>query len=211
MNPWLDISVPVYSGMVNWPSDPPVKISRHKDMNLGAGNNLSVLSMSAHTGTHMDAPLHFIKDGEGIDTVPLDAVMGPCRVIEIKAQDAVWPDDLRPYRIRKGERILLKTRNSTRSWKTEQFDTQFVYIPKETSQYLVDRGVRTLGVDYLSVGGYKKDGSETHRILLGARIWIIEGLNLAKIKPGRYDLLCLPLKLRGLDGAPARALLRLRE
>ena len=98
--------------------------------------------------------------------------------------------------------------NSARCWKTNEFVEDFVYISKEGAQYLVDRGVRTIGVDYLSVGGFFRDGVETHRILLGAKVWIIEGLNLSRIKPGKYELLCLPVKVRDSDGAPARALLR---
>lgn len=207
---WIDVSVPVYPGMVHWPGDPAVNNHRVQSIEDGASCNVTKLDMGAHTGTHMDAPLHFLRDGDAMEQVPLEAVIGPCRVLAIKNPVAIPVEELKPYRLRAGERILFKTRNSSRSWKTNQFDTEFVHIPKATAQYLVDCGVRTVGVDYLSVGGYKKDGKDTHRILLGAKVWLIEGLNLAKIKPGRYDLICLPLKLVGSDGAPARAVLRPR-
>jgi arylformamidase len=194
--------------MVHWPDNPPVKIERMKDMDKGAICNVSVMSLGAHTGTHMDAPLHFIKSGKSLDKLPPDATIGPARVVEIKDREMVRPDELRKHNLRRGERILLKTRNSSRCWKTDAFVKDFVYISREAAQYVVDRGIRTLGVDYLSVGGFYRDGLETHRILLGAEVWIIEGINLSKVKPGKYELVCLPLKVLGSDGAPARALLR---
>src|SRR6185369_4825981 len=205
---WIDISVSLHSGMVHWPDNPPVKIERLKDMDKGAVCNVSVMSLGAHTGTHMDAPLHFLKNGKSLDKLPLEATIGPARVVEIKDREMVRPDELRAHNLRRGERILLKTRNSSRCWKTDEFVEDFVYIAREAAQYLVDRGVRTIGVDYLSVGGFHRDGLETHRILLGAEVWIIEGINLSKVKPGNYELVCLPLKVLGSDGAPARALLR---
>jgi len=205
---WIDISVALRSGMVHWPDNPPVKIERMKDMDKGAVCNVSVMSLGAHTGTHMDAPLHFIKNGKSLDKLPLEATIGPARVIEIKDREVVRRDELRRHNLRRGERILLKTRNSSRCWKTDAFVEDFVYISREAAQHLVDRGIRTIGVDYLSVGGFHHDGLETHRILLGAQIWIIEGINLAQVKPGKYELVCLPLKVLGSDGAPARALLR---
>ena len=205
---WIDISVSLHSGMVHWPDNPPVKIERMKDMDKGAVCNVSVMSLGAHTGTHMDAPLHFFKNGKSLDKLPLEATIGPARVVEIKDREMVRPDELRAHNLRRGERILFKTRNSSRCWKTDAFVENFVYISREAARHLVDRGIRTIGVDYLSVGGFRRDGLETHRILLGAEVWIIEGINLSKVKPGNYELVCLPLKVLGSDGAPARALLR---
>ncbi len=218
---WIDISVEMRDGMVHWPGDPECKISLF--VKLGdpipgqPGKtipcNLTQMSLSAHTGTHMDAPRHFVKDGRTMEAMPIEAVVGPCRVIELKHKEAVTVEELKPYKLKKGERVLFKTRNSTKSWKmakTSVFDEKFIYIPASTAQYLVDCGIQTVGVDYLSVGGYMKDGVECHQILLGAEVWIIEGLNLAKIEPGKYDLICLPLKILGADGAPARAILKKR-
>jgi arylformamidase len=205
---WIDISVALHNGMVHWPDNPPVKIERMKDMDKGAVCNVSIMSLGAHTGTHMDAPLHFIKNGRSLDKLPLEATIGHARVIEIKDPVMVRPDELRGHNLRRGERILLKTRNSVGCWKTDAFVKDFVYISREAAQHVVDRGIGTIGVDYLSVGGFHRDGLETHRILLGAEIWIIEGINLSKVKPGKYELVCLPLKVLGSDGAPARALLR---
>lgn len=137
--------------------------------------------------------------------------MGLAQVIAIQDHESIKPDELRPHAIQRGERILFKTQNSSRCWQTDQFIEDFVYISQEAARYLAELGVQTIGVDYLSVGGYKKDGPQTHQALLGAGIWVIEGLNLAQIEPGSYELLCLPLKIAGGDGAPARALLRKAE
>ncbi len=189
----------------------PECIERFADMDKRAICNVSKIDMCAHAGTHMDGLNHFIKDGAPLDTVPFDAVIGPCRVIEIKDADSVKPAELTKHKLRKGERILLRTRNSRRQWWEEDFDTQFIHISKDAAQHMVDRDIRTIGVDYLSVGGYQRDGVECHQVLLGAGVWIIEGLDLTKVKPGKYDLICLPVKIRNSDGAPARAILRARR
>jgi len=207
-NGWIDISVPLYTGMVHWPTDPEFESGLAKSMAEGAKCNLTRFSTSAHIGTHMDAPRHFIRDGITMEKMPLDAVIGPCRVVEIKHKVAITPEELQPLKLKAGERLLFKTRNSRRSWKTAEFDDNFIYISKEAAQYIVDSSVMTVGVDYLSVGGFYKDGVETHNVLLGAEVWIIEGINLTKIQPGKYDLVCLPIKILGADGAPARAVLR---
>ncbi len=205
---WIDISVPLYPNMVHWPGDPGFERSLFKSMARGDVCNVSQFSSCAHMGTHMDAPLHFIQDGVSMEKMPIDAVIGPCRVVEIKHRVAITPEELKPLRLQRGERILFKTRNSRRSWKMKSFDEDFIYISKEGAQHIVDCGVMTVGVDYLSVGGFRKDGVETHHVLLGAKVWIIEGLNLAKVSVGKYELVCLPLKIEGSDGAPARAVLR---
>jgi arylformamidase len=205
---WIDISVTIKPGMAHWPDNPAIKVDRMLDMNKGDVCNVSVLSFGSHTGTHMDAPLHFIKNGKGLDKMPLDATIGPARVIEIKDKEAVKVEEIANQKIKAGERILFKTRNSTRSWKTDEFDKNFVYISKEAAAFLAKAKVMTVGIDYLSVGGFFKDGKETHDALLGAGIWVIEGLNLSNVKAGRYELNCLPIKVLNSDGAPARALLR---
>lgn len=204
---WIDISVPIYSGMVHWPDNPAVRIERIQDLSRGDAANVSQLEMGAHTGTHMDAPRHFLADGAGIDELPFDAVIGPARVIPIAHPQAILPGELEGHSLQPGERVLFRTRNSERCWKDDQFVEDFVYISAAAAQFLVERQVRTVGVDYLSVGGYVHDGVETHQILLGAGIWVIEGLNLAAVEPGPYGLVCLPLRVAGAEGAPARAIL----
>jgi len=132
-------------------------------------------------------------------------------VIRIRDRESVKVKELRKHRLRRGERILFRTINSSRCWTRKTSIKKFVYISKEAAEYLARIGIRTVGIDYLSVGGFYRDGAQTHKFLLQRGIWIIEGLNLAKIRPGRYDLICLPLKIANADGAPARALLKPRK
>ena len=205
---WVDVSIPLRSGMVHWPDNPPVRIERMLDIERGDVANVSTISLGSHTGTHMDAPIHFVRGGEGMDRMPLDATMGLARVIEIKDPASIKPDELYPHGIGRGERVLFKTRNSSLAWWTQDFIEDFVYVSRQAARYLAERGVRTVGVDYLSVGGFFVDGVETHQALLGAGIWVIEGLDLSRVEPGEHELICLPLKVEGGDGAPARALLR---
>ncbi len=170
--------------------------------------NLTHLSMSVHTGTHMDAPRHFLPDGITMEKMPMEPVIGRCRVIEFEVEDQITADDLKKLRLLSGQRLLFKTRNSARSWTMKEFDKDFISIRSDAAQVLADLKIMTVGVDYMSIGGYGKDVVETHQIMLGAGIWVIEGLNLSEIKPGYYDLICLPVKIEGADGAPCRAVLR---
>ncbi len=194
--------------MVHWPGDPAFHIERAQDQEKGDVATVSRIALGVHTGTHMDAPLHFIRNGATIDSMPLDATVGRARVIRIDDPKSIKRDELLPHGILPGERILFKTRNSDGAWNTDQFDEDFVFISRDAAAYLAECGVRCVGVDYLSVGGFREDGPETHHALLGAGIWIIEGLNLHDIEPGDYELVCLPLKLIGSEGAPARAIVR---
>ena len=207
---WVDISVPVRSGMVHWPGDPEFQIERALDMERGDPCTVSRVSLGVHTGTHMDAPLHFIRSGASIDRMPLTATVGPARVVRILDEESIKPGELERHRIQKGERILFRTSNSDRGWKTDTFVEDFVYISQEAARYLADRKIASVGVDYLSVGGFTKDGPETHRALLSAGIWVIEGLNLSGVDPGDYELICLPLRLMGAEGSPARAIVKRR-
>jgi arylformamidase len=209
---WIDVSVPIVTGMAHWPDNPPVKVERMLDMARGDAANVSALSCGVHTGTHCDAPVHFKRRAPGIDKMPLDATVGRARVLQIRNPQVVTAAELRPHRLRAGERILLRTRNSPRAWRTRRFVPDFVYLADDAAQLLVDRGVRTIGVDYLSVGGYLAGNGETvHRALLGAGVWVIEGLDLSRVPPGPCDLVCLPLKIAGSDGAPARVIVRPRK
>lgn len=194
--------------MVNWPGDPAVRIRRIKEIRKGDDCDVSMLTMGSHTGTHMDAPLHFIRGAKAIDEMPLDAVVGPARVIEIRDRESVKVSELRRNRIARGERVLLKTWNSSRCWKKKGFVKDFVYISLEAACELAKIKVRSVGIDYLSVGGFYADGVKIHQTLLGAGIWIIEGMDLSKVRPGRVDLVCLPLRMFRGDGSPARAILR---
>ena len=205
---WIDVSVTVRHGMAHWPDNPPIVMQRSMDIGLGHDCNLSHLAMGVHSGTHIDGPVHFIHEAAGVDEMPLAATMGPARVIEITHPREVTADELRGHSLQPGERVLFRTSNSPRCWQSDQFVEDFVYISEQAAGYLADTGVRTVGIDYLSVGGYHADGAKIHRILLAAGIWIIEGLDLTAVRAGQYEMICLPVKLHGSDGAPARAILR---
>ena len=207
---WIDISIPFRNKMVHWPTDPVPRVERIKDRDKGDPVTLTEMQFIDHVGTHVDAPLHFIAGGRTIDKMPIDATMGRARVIEIKDPKSVTLKELMPHGIRRGERILFKTRNSDRCYKTDEFIDDYVYFDTDVATYLVDRGVRVVGLDYISIGNYhdNKNLGDTHRILLEGGVYIIEGVNLAKVKAGRYDLICLPILLDKGDAASARAILR---
>ena len=205
---WIDVSVPVRRGMVHWPGDPQVSLERASSIADGDEANLTRIDMSAHTGTHMDAPVHFVEDGEAMEAAPLDILMGPARVVAVKGEEPIDRGQLEGLELGEGERILFRTANSERRWWERDFDPSFVHVSVEAAELLGEVGVALVGVDYLSVGGYEADGAETHRALLGAGVWIVEGLDLSAVEPGDYELVCLPVKLVGSDGAPARVLLR---
>jgi arylformamidase len=200
---WLDVSVPIYGGMVHFPDNPSIEIDTITDVERGDICTISRLTMGTHTGTHIDAPIHFLPGGTGTEQVPLDNLIGPARVIEIKDPAAVKAEELRHHDLGVRERLLFKTSNSERCWKTSQFVHDYVSIAEDAASYLASLNTLAVGIDYLSAGS-----PETHRTLLGAGIAIVEGLNLAGISQGRYELLCLPLNILGGDGAPARVLLK---
>ncbi len=209
---WIDISLTLKSNMVHWPGDPPFSIERVRVMDRGDTVNLSKITMGAHSGTHVDAPVHFIKGAKGVDRLLFDLLIGPARIIEIADTDTIKEKELAGHGIKKGERILLRTRNSIKKiLYSDTFSEDFVYMEKGAAEFLVTRGIKTLGVDYLSVGGYKKNGSDVHRTLLNAEILVIEGLDLTEALPGDYNMICLPMKILGSDGAPARVIVKTTE
>jgi len=205
--PWIDVSVPVRSGMVHWPDNPPIEVVRVMDIARGDPATVTRLSLGVHTGTHVDAPVHFLADGAGVDAISFDQLLGEARVVEVTDGPSIGAAQLRPVDPRPGERLLFKTRNSARCWQTDRFLSDYVYLSTEGAALLAERRVRTVGIDYLSIAGME-EGVPTHRALLEHGICIIEGLDLSSVQPGSYELLCLPLRLAGADGAPARVLLR---
>ncbi|MGE0548888.1 MAG: cyclase family protein [Kofleriaceae bacterium] len=209
---WIDVSVAIRHGMVHWPGNPPVRLERIKDIADGASSNVSQLSLGVHSGTHVDAPVHFKPGASGVDQIPLDAFVGPARVIAIEHPVHVTVDELRAAKVSAGERILLKTRNSPAAWlRSPEFVSDAVHLSTEAAAWLAGLPVLTVGIDYLSVGGHAaKNGAAVHHALLDAGVWIIEGLDLSAVTAGPCDLVCLPLKLVGCDGAPARAIVRPR-
>jgi arylformamidase len=207
---WIDISLPFHTNMWHWPTDPPARAERIKDRDKGDPVSLMEIQWVDHTGTHIDAPLHFIAGGKTIDEMPLNATVGRARVIEIKDTESIKVEELAPHRIRRGERILFKTINSSKYFPNDEFFEDYVYISPPAAHYLVERGVRVVGIDYISVGSYRHPemNAETHQTLLNSGVYIIEGLDLSRAKAGRYELLCLPLWLERGDAGPARAILR---
>ncbi len=208
---WMDVSLELNTGMVHWPGDPEPNFHRVMDMDHGDQANVTLCRMGAHTGTHMDAPCHFLHGGKGIDQFPLEIGIGPAKVIQMSAGTAViGRSELQGRGIAAGDRVLLKTRNSNRRWDNRDFATDYVGIDHSGAEFLAEAGVKLVGVDYLSVGVFEGDGPETHKTLLAAGIWIVEGLNLLDVSEGMYDLICLPLRIAGSDGAPARVVLKPR-
>ncbi len=206
---WFDISVPLRTGMVHWPGDPEPNFERISDIQHGSEANVTFCRLSAHTGTHMDAPCHFLPGASGIDSFPIEAGIGPARVIALPPNSQViGRDELTGKGIQRGDRILLKTRNSAQRWGHLDFQPNYVALNASAAEFLVDVGVVLIGADYLSVGVFEGDGPQTHRSLLRAGIWILEGLDLSRTPEGNYDLVCLPLRIEGCDGSPARAVLR---
>ena len=204
---WSDVSVPVRAGMVHWPDNPPIELVRTMDMAKGDPATCSRLSLGVHSGTHVDAPVHFVAGGGGVDAIPLDRLLGEARVVEVSEGPSIGVAQLRVVDPRPGERLLFKTRNSARCWKSDRFLPDFVHLSVEAAALLAERQVRTVGIDYLSIAGMG-EGVPTHVPLLEKGICIIEGLDLSSVQPGSYELICLPLRLAGADGAPARVLLR---
>ena len=206
---WLDVSVLLHDGLVPWPGDPPFRLERVSDLARGDICTFSTLSMSAHAGTHVDAPLHYLRRGRSIDLWPLDATVGPARVISIRNPSTIGVDELQSQRIQKGERLLFKTRNSARK-RPGVFFKDYVSVSPDAARYLASRRLRAVGIDGPSIGPFEQ-GAETHRILLGGGIWIVEWLDLRRVPAGPCDLICMPLRIVGGDGAPARAILKPRR
>lgn len=202
-----DISLPVKNGGVVYPGNPEICIEPQQDMAKGDSSNVSHLSIGSHTGTHVDAPLHMIPGGAGIDKVPLDALIGPAIVCAF-ADDvmAVTEALLRTQPIQGHERVLLKTRNSG-FIRDREFHRDYTYLAPDGAAYLASLGVRLVGIDYLSIEQFHSGHHRTHTTLLGRGIAIVEGLDLSQPEPGSYQLMCLPILLAGIDGAPARAVL----
>ena len=204
-----DVTFTIEQGMTVWQGDDPVQLFRQQKIEDGANANVSFVGMSVHTGTHIDAPFHFLKAGYGVEQIPLDLLVGEVQVVQIpeeaKVIDAIV---LEKIVFKPGiKKILFKTAVSLqRTLLTQGFKTDFVAVAADAAQILVDKGVSVIGIDYLSIAPYK-NSRPTHEILLNANTLIIEGLNLVDVDEGLYTMYCLPLKLKGSDGAPARVIL----
>jgi len=201
----------VVHGGVVYPGNPEIRIEPHSELVKGASSNLSRISFGSHTGTHVDAPRHFFDAGASVDQLPLEVLVGPARVIVVDGSVmSITAADLQPHRLRGVERVLLRTRNS-RFVREREFHPDFTYIAPDAAEHLAAAGVKLVGVDYYSVEQFHSGHHRTHRTLLERGIVIVEGLDLSEVGAGEYELCCLPLRLAGLDGAPARAILLSRN
>jgi arylformamidase len=207
---WIDVSVPLHEDMAVFTGDPRFHIERTSSMAAGAICNVSRMDLGVHTGTHVDAPVHFLDGGGGAETIPLDPLIGPAWVVDATAAGpTITAEDVEGFDIPAGEvRLMFRTR-SANLWDAPAFDPAFVAPDATGAEAMVRRGVRLVGMDYLSVAPFG-DPTPTHRVLLSAGVVVLEGLDLRAVTPGPYELLCLPLRIVGSDGAPARALLRRR-
>lgn len=200
-----DLSVSLYPGMLQWPDDPRVHISQVASLKKGDPYTLSEFSCGTHSGTHIDAPCHFTPEGRTIDQVSLTELIGEALVVQVDA-DRITADVLREIDVSTYHRILFKTRNSA-LLRDESFHAEYVSLELDAAQVLVERGVRVLGLDYLSIEAYESADHPVHKLLTAHEVVILEGLDLSAVEPGAYFLVALPLKLRGADGAPARVVL----
>ena len=205
--PFIDISLPIREGMIVYEGDPDITVSSALSLERGDPANVSSLRLGSHTGTHMDAPLHFISGGLGIDTLPLDLLIGPALVAEVDATRLIEPSHLEKLPLADHQRLLLKTRNSG-LWDRASFSRDYVALSLASAKLLIERGVKLVGVDYLSIEAFGADGHPVHKTLLGAGMVILEGLDFRRVTPGTYELYCLPLRIAGGDGSPCRAVLR---
>lgn len=202
-----DISVPIADGGVVYPGNPAISITPQQEISKGGSSNVSSLAFGSHTGTHVDAPKHFFDDGATVDNLALDILMGPAMLIYMdESVMSVGKDELSRHQLKGHSRILIQTRNSS-FIRGDEFIKDYTYLAPDGAEYLASLGVTLVGVDYFSVEQFHSGHHKTHRTLLERGIIIVEGLDLSEPPMGPYQLCVLPLKLAGLDGAPARAVL----
>jgi arylformamidase len=208
-NKMIDISLPLHEGMITWPDSTSFRLLPVKSFSAGDEVNVSRLDCDVHMGTHIDAPRHYLKEGVTVDMIPTDILIGPAQVCHLPNAKSISSKELSdlalPHNV---ERLLLRTCNSILWSKgVSTFKKDYVALTADGARWVVDHNVRLIGIDYLSVQCYDDDPL-THKILMEAGVVILEGLNLADVSPGNYELICLPLYLVGAEGAPARAVLR---
>ncbi len=203
----IDISLPIREGMIVYEGDPGISVSSALSLDRGDPANVSTLRLGSHTGTHVDAPLHFIPGGASVDTLALDVLIGRALVAEVKTDRMIERAHLEALPLAGHTRVLLKTRNSA-LWDRGSFAREYVALAEDAARMLIERGVKLVGVDYLSIEAFGATGHPVHRTLLGAGLVIVEGLDFRRVSPGVYELYCLPLRIAGGDGSPCRAILR---
>jgi arylformamidase len=203
-----DVTVPISNSMPVWPGDPPVRLSvkSHLSRDKSHTVRLTAIEMGSHTGTHIDAPFHMLDAGKHLDAFSLETLAGKATVFEIPEVRSLGREELDGLDWKGVERILFKTENS-KHWQDGKFYEEFVYLAPDGAEFLVEQGIRVVGIDYLSIDKFRSESHPSHFILLKENILIIEGLNLSAVTPGEYTLVALPLNLQNADGAPARVIL----
>jgi arylformamidase len=203
-----DVTVPISNAMPVWPGDPPVHLSKksHESRDKTHIVRLTAIEMGSHTGTHMDAPFHMIDGGKRLNDFPLDTLIGKVTVFEIASARSIGRAQLERFDWTGVERVLLKTENSSH-WNDGRFYEEFVYLEPDGAEFLVERGVRLVGIDYLSIDKFQSESHPSHFVLFKKNILIIEGLNLNAVPQGNYTIFALPLNLQDADGAPTRVVL----
>lgn len=203
----IDVTVPLDSRTPTYPGNTPFTIEAIKRIARGDSSNTSTLHLGAHSGTHVDAPRHFFDTAPGADDLALELMLGRTRVVEISTRNGIGAEQLAGLDLSEELRVLFKTSNS-RLWGSPEFHTDYVGVTASGAEHLVAHGIKVVGIDYLSIEEFKTPGAPAHHVLLGGGVIVIEGLNLREVEPGIYDMLCLPLRVVGADGAPARVVLR---
>lgn len=204
---YYDISLNLSADTVRWITSPPFELHQRRRMSRGDRNNSSAVTMSLHSGTHVDAPFHFVPDGKTIDALSLELFIGPALVHAVEAERTITAEHVAPLRLDGITRVLFKTRNS-RLLHKESYEAEFVAFSVAAAEALVALGVRLVGLDYLSVAHAGEEQIPVHRAFLDHGVVLLEGIDLSEIKPGLYELMCFPIRLSGADGAPCRAVLR---
>jgi arylformamidase len=204
----VDVSVPLQPGIATYPGNPEFELQPIKRVAAGESSNVSRLVMGTHTGTHVDAPRHFFDDRAGVDALALDLLIGPAQVVDVPLSGGITEEHLSGAGLGEPPRVLLRTPNSALWNSAGGFHQDYTYLTEGAARYLVARGIKVVGVDYLSVEQFRKPGAPAHQALLADNVVIIEGLNLSDAEPGQYEMYCLPLRVTGADGAPARVVLK---
>jgi len=203
-----DVSVQLSNHVPVWPSGPPIRLepTPHLSRDKSYTVHETLIQISSHMGTHIDAPYHFVENGKRLHEIPLERLVGKATVFEIPGVRSIGERELRPLKWDGVERVLFKTENS-KHWQDGSFYEQFVYLEPEGAQFLIERGVQLVGIDYLSIEKYKAEKHRTHFALLEKDVVIIEGLDLSRVGPGEYSMVALPLNLLDTDGGPTRVIL----
>lgn len=204
-----DISLPITQTLLTWPGDPAVSFAEKCSINNGDICNVTEITMGVHTGTHIDAPYHFINDGKKVHEIDLTTLLGKCIVVEVESSEYIMKKDIEHIDFQTYKKVLFKTKNSEQ-FKNDltSFNKKFISLHEDTTDYLVEKQIELIGIDYLSIEGFYSKSAYVHKTLLSNNIVVLEGLNLSDIVPMEYEIICLPIKLVGCDGAPVRVILK---